>query len=297
MRVYSWSIIISFAFCLNAGSAKGHQWYSSDTLPVPCNTEEILEYNARFIVDEIVIDGVLDETVWQQVEKSPRFTDLISGKETRYDTRAAVCWDSQYLYVAYWVEEPFLQAMHTERDAYIYQDNDVELFIAGRDAYYELEINAYGTIYEVFFIWEDGYYKSGYDTMPEFDKNQEKTRVFPGVGYRPHPRGLRTGFWKWDFPGLRTAVHVEGTINDDSDFDKGWTVELALPWSGMASLAFPDKRSLPPLDGDMWRMDFSRFNQKKAPPPAEDSRGWSWNPHGVWDSHVPACFTKVYFRK
>ena len=63
-------------------------------------------------------------------------------------------WDDTYLYVGYSIEEPFVVASLTERDAPIYENNDVELFIAGRDAYYEFEINAFGTIYEVLFIWE-----------------------------------------------------------------------------------------------------------------------------------------------
>ena len=50
---------------------------------------------------------------------------------------------------AFWIEEPFVTATLTERDAPIYQNNDVEVFIAGQDAYYEFEINALGTIYEV----------------------------------------------------------------------------------------------------------------------------------------------------
>ncbi|HRP57902.1 carbohydrate-binding family 9-like protein [Agriterribacter sp.] len=64
--------------------------------------------------------------------RSNRFTDIISGAATCLDTRAAVLWDDQYLYVGYWIEEPFVTATHTQRDALIYQDNDVELFIAGR---------------------------------------------------------------------------------------------------------------------------------------------------------------------
>jgi len=46
------------------------------------------------------------------------------------------------------VEEPFVEGTLTERDSLIYENNDIELFVAGRDAYYELEINSLGTIYE-----------------------------------------------------------------------------------------------------------------------------------------------------
>jgi hypothetical protein len=32
-----------------------------------------------------------------------------------------------------------------------------------------------------------------------------------------HPRGLRWAFTDWDFPGLRTAVQVQGTLNDNRE--------------------------------------------------------------------------------
>jgi hypothetical protein len=93
---------------------------------------------------------------------------------------------------------------------------------------------------------------------------------------------------------LETGVQVQGNLNDRSRVDQGWTVELAFPWEGMQTLA--GGRSLPPDHGDVWRMDFSRFealeyNGLKA----ERSPGWSFNPHGVYDSHIPECFTRVHF--
>jgi hypothetical protein len=72
-------------------------------------------------------------------------------------------------------------------------------------------------------------------------------------------------------------------------------VEVALPWKGMAWLAKAENRALPPREGDVWRMDFSRFNTYKEAPPAKDSGGWVWTRHGVWDSHIPECFVKVRF--
>ncbi len=265
----------------------------------PCNEDEIPHYNAYMVNTALQIDGRLDESAWQIAPTSSKFRDLITGAETIHETKAAVLWDDQYLYVAYWIEEPNVQATLTERDALIYQNNDVELFIAGKDGYYEFEINSFGTIYEVFFLWEQSpSYQSGtYDTIETLNSHQPGRRAFHGVGYKPHPRGPRIGYWNWDFPGLKSAVHVDGTINDDSDRDRGWTVELAIPWSGMRDLAIGDSRSLPPQDQDTWQMDFSRFNQYKEAPPANDSGGWAWSPHGVWDSHVPECYTYIHFSK
>ena len=261
----------------------------------PWPEEKIAHYTAHRAAGPISIDGHLDEPSWQAAPRSPRFADLISGGRAIHDTRAAVLWDDQYLYVGYWVEEPDVQATLAERDDHIYTNNDVECFIAGKDGYYEFEINSLGTIYEVFFLWDEAYEKGGYDKMPEFDRSHPGARPFPGVGLADHPRGGRTGFWNWDFPGIKTAVQVDGTLNNSADRDRGWTVELAFPWAGMKALAQGDGRALPPKDGEVWRMDFSRFNTYKEAPPANDSGGWAWSPHGVWDSHVPECFPYIHF--
>jgi hypothetical protein len=261
----------------------------------PWPEEKIAHYTALRTHEPIKIDGRLDEAGWQTAPRSPRFTDLISGGRTLHDTRAAVLWDDQNLYVGFWVEEPLVTATLTERDSLIYTNNDVEVFIAGRDSYYEFEINALGTIYEVFFIWEEAYQRGGFSAAPEFQRNRPGAQPFNGVGFKSHPRGPRIGFFQWDFPGLKSAVHVDGTLNQNEDRDRGWTVELAFPWSGMKWLAAADQRSLPPRDGDVWRMNFSRFNQHKEAPPANDSSGWIWSPHGVWDSHIPECFPYLHF--
>ena len=265
---------------------------TNDGRLMPCKEEDIPRYTAYKISHAPVIDGKLDETIWKNASRSNRFTDLISGAATYLDTRAAVLWDDQYLYVGYWIEEPFITATHTQRDALIYQDNDVELFIAGADGYYEFEINSYGTIYEVLFFWLDAYEKKGYNNLPEYKRDVPGAKLFNGVDYK-HPRGRRIGFWKWDMPGLQSAVHADGSINNNNDKDKGWTVEIAIPWSSLKILADADGRALPPVNKDSWRMDFSRFNTKKGS--KDDAGGWAWSSHGVWDSHVPECFTYIEF--
>jgi hypothetical protein len=263
--------------------------------PFPWPEERIANYTAYRAGAPLTIDGRLDEPSWQMAPRSPRFVDLISGRPTVHDTRAAVLWDDDWLYVGFWVEEPFVEAKLTERDATIWSENDVEVFVAGQDAYYELELNALGTIYEALFVWEDAYEAKGYDRMPELARTVEGFRLWNGVGFDRHPRGPRLGFFRWDLPGLRTAASVDGTINDNTDRDRGWTAEIAIPWSGMAVLARGDGRALPPRDGDVWRMDFSRFNTYREARPAEDSGGWAWSAHGIWDSHIPEVFPYIHF--
>src|SRR5439155_946351 len=76
--------------------------------------------------------------------------------------------------------------------------------------------------------------------------------------------------------------------------DRRWTVELAFPWRGIDLLAAG--RVLPPRDGDVWRIDCSRFekigrNGENLDPCA----GWTWNRHGHYDSHIPEVFPYVTF--
>jgi hypothetical protein len=279
-------MLAGLSLAVAAGFAQETGW------KFPCPTNEIARYTAHWVAEEIRVDGVLDEEVWQSAPTSPRFVDIITGQPALHDTRAMVVWDDRNLYVAYRVEEPNVRAKYTQPNDPIYYDNDVELFIAGPDAYYEFELNAFNTSYEVFFIWEDAYEPRGYSAAPEFARSLLKP--FNGVGFTTHPRGGRLGQFEWTFPGKQTAVHIDGTLNDDSDTDRGWTVELAFPWKGFPWLA-TDGRAVPPRHGDVWRMDFSRFNTYKAPAPAEDSGGWVWTRHGVWDSHIPECFVFVQF--
>ena len=91
----------------------------------------------------------------RRAQRSAAFVDMVTGEPALYDTRVACLWDERCFYVAYWIAEPQVRATLTERDSFIWKDNDVELFVAGDDCYYELEINALGTVYEAFFVWQD----------------------------------------------------------------------------------------------------------------------------------------------
>ena len=250
----------------------------------------------------LTIDGNLTEPAWLKARKSPRFVDMVTGDPAFFDTHAAALWDDDNLYISFWVEEPFVEAHLRQRDSLIFMENDVEVFIDGGDCYYEFEINALNTVYEVFFIWQDAYQRGGRFDVPEFDLIANRALAFGGNYDRSgwsfwkgtHPRGIRWAFTNWDFPGLKSAVQVDGTINNRNVVDKGWTVELAFPWKGMKWLA--KDRSLPPQDGDIWNIFFGRFEKLEVagtlpqPQPA-----WCWSAHGTLDTHMPEKFTKIQF--
>ncbi len=174
------------------------------------------------------VDGRLDDASWANAAWSEPFVDIEGDAKPRprFRTRMKMLWDDQFFYIAAEMEEPHVWATLTRHDAVIFHDNDFEVFLDPNGdtlEYYELEINALNTTWDLF--------------LP-------KPYRFGGQAQN-----------SWEIPGMRTAVHVDGTLNDPRDTDRGWSVELALPWKVLAQYAH---RPAPPRDGDEWRINFSR---------------------------------------
>jgi len=262
------------------------------------------DYKAHKINEQITIDGNIDKPIWQNANWSERFVDMATGHLGMYNTQSAMLWNDTHLYFAFNAEEPFLEAKLTERDSILFLENDLEILIDGGDCYYELEINAANTIYEVFFIWKDAYQKGGkYDT-PQFDVHQKDAYTFGGDYDRTgasfwkgtNPRGIRWAFTDFDMEGLETAVELDGTLNDNSDIDNGWSLEVAIPWESLRILA--NDRTIPPSNGDIWSIFLGRFQKlllsgiEVQPHPA-----MALNSHGIYDTHMPSKWSKIKFVK
>jgi len=227
------------------------------------------------------LDGTLRDPLWAQAPWTEEFTDILGplGAKPWFKTRAKMLWDDDYLYVAAQLEEDHVWATLTERDSVIYMDNDFEVFIdpdGDTHHYYELEINALGTVWDLFLI------------KPYRDDRQGQSAVTA-----------------WDIRGLKSAVHVDGTLNDPSTKDRGWTVELALPWSVLKECA-PGRRA--PRAGEQWRMNFSRVEYRvdvkdgrteKRRDPATGKplpeENWVWSPQGLVNMHYPEMWGYVQF--
>ncbi len=256
--------------------------------------QDLARYTCYRASAPLTIDGRLDEPDWQAAPVSTPFVDIVTGAPAWFDTRVRLLWDDAYLYFGFSAEETDVWATLTERDSKIWEDNDLEVFIAGENAYYEFEINALNTIYEVFWVWKDMYYPGSPFDTPEWNPEGKRLMIIDGIGGHVHPRGTRYGFLDWDYPGLRHAVHVDGVLNSRNGTDRGWSMELALPWEGLRLLA--DGRSLPPREGDVWRIDCSRFQQiGRHGEKLDPGDGWTWNRHGHYDSHIPETFSFVTF--
>jgi len=260
------------------------------------------DYQAKKIKDSIQIDGNVDKKIWRSAQWSTRFVDMVTGAPGMYNTQSAILWNDMHLYVAFRAEEPFVEAKLMERDSIVFLENDLELFIDGGDCYYELEVNAANTIYEVFFIWKDAYTKGSKFDIPPFDVHQPRVYTFGGDFDRhgptfwkgTHPRGIRWAFTDFNMQGLETAIQVNGTINDNTDIDEGWNLEISIPWASLELLT--NGRSIPPCPGDCWNMFLGRFQklmlngQEVFPHPA-----MALNSHGIYDTHMPDKWSRIEF--
>lgn len=232
----------------------------------------------------LTIDGRLDDGPWASAPWTADFVDIEGDAkpEPRFRTRAKILWDDTYLYIAAELTEPHLWAKLTEHDAVIFQDPDFEVFLdpdGDTHAYYEFELNALNTGWDLF--------------LP-----------------KPYIDGAKADN-AWAIPGLKTAVHLRGTLNDPSDTDTGWTLEIAFPWTAFAPPGTPAPPASTatvapraPAEGTQWRVNFSRVEwqittpagrYEKNPQTPEDN--WVWSPQGVIDLHRPEMWGRVQFTR
>ncbi len=210
-------------------------------------------YEAKFVTTAPTLDGKLDDAAWASAPWSDDFVDIQGPKlpKPRYRTRAKMLWDDTYLYIAAELSDPHVWGTLTKHDEIVFHDNDFEVFIdpdGDTREYYELEVNALTTIFDLFLY-----------------------RRYKEDGPAEHG---------WNAKGLKTFVAINGTLNDPTDTDIGWTLEWAVPWSAFTPPAWDKpgfgekaRAAKAPAVGDEWRLNFSRvqwrhnWEGKTAPKP------------------------------
>ena len=235
------------------------------------------QYLCPFAQEPIAVDGRAREAAWDSAAWTEDFVDIQGDRRPRprFRTRAKMLWDDQNLYVFAELEEPHVWATIKKQNAVIFNDNDFEVFISpdgSNHHYYEFEMNALNT------IWELSLDKPYRDGGPTHDPD--------------------------NLPGLRSAVQIRGTLNDPSDTDQGWSVEIAFPWEGLKKYA--GHAACPPREGDTWRIGFSRVEwlidiidgkYRKIPKEMRDEDNWIWSPQGIINMHAPERWGRVQFTR
>lgn len=221
----------------------------------------------------IQIDGQLGDDTWAKIPWSEDFVDIEGDAKPKplYQTRVKMAWDDRALYIAAELSEPHIWATLKKHDSYIFHDDpDFEVFLdpdGDGHLYAELEMNALNTTWDLLL------------TKP----------------YRDGGHAIDA----WEIEGLKTAVHVDGTINDPTNTDRKWTIEIEWPWQGLQQIT---KCAMPPKNGDQWRINFSRvewdvivkegnYQQVKGRP----EHNWVWSPQGAINMHMPERWGYLQF--
>tara|TARA_R110002050_G_scaffold204522_4_gene340163 strand:- start:85203 stop:86276 length:1074 start_codon:yes stop_codon:yes gene_type:complete len=225
--------------------------------------------------EKIVIDGEANDSSWEKATWSQAFVDIEGTKKPKYNTQVKMLWDDTYYYILAKLDEPHVWANLKQRDTIIFYNNDFEVFIdpnGDAQTYYELEINALNTVWDLFIN-------------------------------KPYREKGNVVLNNWTLEGLKSAVKVNGTLNNPNDIDKGWVLEMAIPWAAYKTSYFHENV---PVD-DFWRVNFSRVNwqhhitngkyarKKDAKGKFLPEYNWVWSPMGVINMHEPEKWGYVYF--
>lgn len=184
-------------------------------------------YECPRIEAPVRIDGMADDAAWEKAEWIP-FMLLETLEQPLSVTRAKMVHDDESLYILFEAADLDVWGVYQDRDAKTWEEDALEFFFKtdpNNEPYYEFEITPKGTIFDARFA----------------------------------KRGSRAGHlgrWtSWDCSGLKFGVSIDGSLNDWSDQDTGWMLEVAIPFRSL-----PDVNPLPPAEGQAWLFNLARYD-------------------------------------
>lgn len=194
---------------------------------------------------KIVPDGKLDEEAWKSAATTGAFVDVRSGMpNTAFPVKGSVklLWDETNLYLGFEVTDTNVVGGFDkkEKDPHLWTKDTVEIMVdpdgdGDNKDYYEIQVNPQGLVFDSQF---DDYNSPKKDPDGPFGHQDWEAKLKPGVV-------------------------VDGTLDKTDDTDKGYVVELAMPWK-----SFSKAKQTPPKIGDVWRMNFYAM---------QDNGGVSWS--------------------
>ena len=214
---------------------------------------QLPEYTVTRASKAPVLDGVLDDAAWKGAQPVV-LRGSFDGRPAQLRTEARLVYDDAALYVAFDVEDPDLWGTLKQRDDPIYEQEVVEIFLdanADGRTYNELQVSPHNVYFDAYF--------------PARRQGMDKT---------------------WD-SGMTTGLKLRGTLDDPSDRDEGWTVELRIPFARLAEVPH-----VPPRKGDRWRFNLYRLehHQRRA------VEGQAFSPLFVGDFHALPRFAWLTFQ-
>jgi hypothetical protein len=220
-------------------------------------------YAVRAVTGEagkLTLDGRLDEALWKELP-AMRLKPLRSAPAL--DTWARAYYTEDALVIGAYLADSHIWGTLTARDADTWTEEVLEVFIDtngdGKD-YLELQVTPANVIFDARF----------------------EQRLGRGQGTRQEQIDRARA---WNMEGLQTAVALDGSLNDEAQVDKNWTVEIVIPFSTM-----PGAGARPKV-GDTWSFNLYRFDVPQ--PKRSFAYAWSTEPDG--DFHQIDKFGRLVF--
>lgn len=177
-----------------------------------------------------VVDGVLQENCWR--ETAPEvFYNNIGGGPVTPGTTVRLLYDDTCLYVGFECQDPHAEGVRGTRDAPVNDKDHVAVYLdpdgKGLTSYC-IEVSPEGTVA---------------DAVVLFKHDGTGSQVLRG----------------WDMASLRSSATVYRSGVQSKDSDRFWTVELAIPFDELYSIASPH-----PGSGSKWRAGLYRVDYNEA---------------------------------
>jgi hypothetical protein len=194
------------------------------------------------------IDGKLDDAAWVTATSTGPFVNVDNGNvdpKLPVQGSAKIVWDELGLYIAFEVkDEDITGGFEKKPDQHLWTKDCVEVMIdpegdGDNNDYFEIQVNPQNLVFD-----------SHYDSY-------NRPMELPNGPF---------GHQDWQ-SGVRTAVTVNGTIDDPKDKDQGYVVELKIPWTTLRGKDKPEVSA--PKPGARWRMNLYAM---------QNNGGVAWSP-------------------
>ncbi len=217
-------------------------------------------YICKRLPRPLVLSGKIDDPLWQ-VAPLAHLPDALTGALGRFGTTVRALYDDDFLYVAFACADDYVWGTITAHDGPIYEEECVEVFINPANApqqYYEINVSPRNVVFDACIL-------------------NSRTPAEPNANF--------LGSKEWHAEGLRTAVHLEGNLNQPGQA-RSWSAEFAIPFRALRGAPH-----VPPKSGDEWRCNFHRIDT----PPNAKSELYAWSTTELPTFHLPWRFGVLRF--
>lgn len=151
----------------------------------------------------------MDEKEWSSTESGTlQYYCNVERPDDEQNTTFRMLWDENSLYVFFHCEDKYLTVRETERDGQPFFDDCAEIFLIpvpdSLDTHFGFELNLNKASND--FIYFNDYYKGEDGILKAFN------------------------------PDFEAEISYAGTINNNSDEDQSWTLEMAIPLKAFNSM-------------------------------------------------------------